>query len=167
VGVFSSAAAASSALHLSKEQTVHALGIAGTQASGLMAAQYGSMVKRMHAGHAAQSGLYGGLLAAEGFTGIKNVFESDYGGFCTTFSRSKDRFNLNELTSGLGKRFETMQVSLKFYSCVSTDHTTLDAVRSIRGRRHRGAQFQSHGGSCGLEIQARRGHLGTIEPALL
>jgi 2-methylcitrate dehydratase PrpD len=135
VGVFSSAAAAASALRLSKEQTVHALGIAGTQSSGLMAAQYGSMVKRMHAGHAAQSGLYGGLLAAEGFTGIKNVFESDYGGFCTTFSRSKDRFNLNEITSGLGKRFETMQVSLKFYSCVSTNHTTLDAIRSMRARR--------------------------------
>ncbi len=128
VGVFSSAAAAARALRLSKEQTVHALGIAGTQASGLMAAQYGSMVKRMHAGHAAQSGLYGGLLAAEGFTGIKNVFD-------TTFSRSKDRFNLNEITSGLGKRFETLQVSLKFYSCVSTNHTTLDAIRSIRARR--------------------------------
>jgi 2-methylcitrate dehydratase PrpD len=28
-----------------------------------------------------------------------------------------------------------MQVSLKFYSCVSTNHTTLDAIRSIRGRR--------------------------------
>jgi len=144
VGVFSSASAAASALRLSKEQTVHALGIAGTQASGLMAAQYGSMVKRMHAGRAAQSGLYGGLLAAEGFTGIRNVFESDYGGFCTTFSRSKDRFNLNEITSGLGKRFETMQVSLKFYSCVSTNHTTLDAIRSIRGRRPFSANDVDH-----------------------
>ncbi len=135
VGVFSSASASAAALHLSNEQTIHALGIAGTQASGLMAAQYGSMVKRMHAGHAAQSGLYGGLLASEGFTGIRNVFESEYGGFCTTFSRSKDRFDLNALNSGLGTRFETMQVSLKFYSCVSTNHTTLDAIRFIRARR--------------------------------
>jgi len=144
VGVFSSASAAASALRLSKEQTVHALGIAGTQASGLMAAQYGSMVKRMHAGRASQSGLYGGLLAAEGFTGIKNVFESDFGGFCTTFSRSKDRFKLSELTSGLGKRFETMQISLKFYSCVSTNHTTLDAIRSIRARRPFSANDVDH-----------------------
>ncbi len=135
VGVFSSAAAAAAALQLSKEQTVHALGIAGTQSAGLMAAQYGSMVLRMHTGRAAQSGLYGGLLAANGFTGIENVFESDYGGFCTTFSRSHDRFNLAELTSGLGARFETMQVSLKFYSCVSSNHTTLDAIRAIRARR--------------------------------
>ena len=50
VGVFSSAAGAARALRLSKDQTVHALGIAGTQAAGLMAAQYGSMVLRMHTG---------------------------------------------------------------------------------------------------------------------
>jgi acetolactate synthase small subunit len=45
------------------------------------------------------------------------------------------RFDLAELTSGLGTRFETMQVSLKFYSCVSSNHTTLDAIRAIRARR--------------------------------
>jgi 2-methylcitrate dehydratase PrpD len=100
-----------------------------------MAAQFGSMVKRMHAGRSSQSGLYGALLAAEGFTGIKGVFESPYGGFCTTFSRSSDRFNLEALTSGLGTRFETMQISLKFYSCVGSNHTTLDAIRSMRARR--------------------------------
>ena len=50
VGVFSAAAGASAALGLNAEQTVHALGIAGTQSAGLMAAQYGAMVKRMHAG---------------------------------------------------------------------------------------------------------------------
>ena len=135
VGVFSASAATAAALRLSEQQTIHALGIAGTQAAGLMAAQYGSMVKRMHAGRAAQSGLYGALLAEAGFTGIVNVFESEYGGFCTTFSRSHDRFNLTELTSGLGERFETMQISLKFYACVGSNHTTLDAIREIRTRR--------------------------------
>ncbi len=133
-GVYSSAASAASAFGLSEEQTVHALGIAGTQAAGLMAAQFGSMVKRMHAGRAAQSGLYGALLAEEGYTGIQNVFESDYGGYCTTFSRSKDRFDMNELTKGLGKEFETMRDSLKFYSCAASNHATLDAVRMIRDR---------------------------------
>ena len=134
VGTFAAAAGAARALGLSTDQTVHALGIAGTQAAGLMAAQFGSMVKRMHAGRSSQSGLYGALLAAEGFTGIKDVFESPYGGFCTTFSRSSDRFNLEALTSGLGTRFETMEISLKFYSCVGSNHTTLDAIRSMRAR---------------------------------
>jgi aconitate decarboxylase len=135
VGIFSAAAGAARALSLDADKTVHALGIGGTQSSGLMAAQYGAMVKRMHAGRAAQSGLYGALLAREGFTGIVDVFEAPYGGFCTTFSRSQDRFNLNELSAGLGQKFETMGIALKFYSCVGSNHTTLDALRDIRKRR--------------------------------
>ena len=133
-GVFSAAAGAARALGLSRDQTVHALGIAGTQASGLMAAQYGAMVKRLHAGRASQSGFYGALLASAGFTGIPDVLESEYGGFCTTFSRSRDRFELGELTGGLGERWETLRVSLKFYACVASNHTTLDAIRALRER---------------------------------
>jgi 2-methylcitrate dehydratase PrpD len=135
VGVFSAASGAAAALGLTAEQTVHALGIAGTQSAGLMAAQYGAMVKRMHAGRSAQSGLYGALLAANGFTGIVDVFESPYGGFCTTFSRSTDRFDLNELSSGLGRDWETLRISLKFYSCVGSNHTTLDAIRRMQVRK--------------------------------
>ena len=104
-----------------------------------MAAQYGAMVKRMHAGRAAQSGLYAALLARRGFTGITNVFESAYGGFCTTFSRSQDGFRLEALTAGLGSQFETLRASLKFYSCAATIHTALDALRNIQsqiGRAH-------------------------------
>jgi aconitate decarboxylase len=134
VGVFSAAAGAGRALRLTPEQAVHALGIAGTQSAGLMAAQYGAMVKRMHAGRAAQSGLYGALLAEAGFTGIVDVFESPYGGFCTTFSRSDDRFNLDELSSELGRRWETLRISLKFYSCVGSNHTTLDAIRMLQDK---------------------------------
>ena len=104
VGVFAAAAAAAHARALDAEKTVHALGIAGTQSSGLMAAQYGAMVKRMHAGRAAQSGLYAALLASEGFTGITDVFEAPYGGFCTTFSRSQGRFDLAALSAGLDRK---------------------------------------------------------------
>ena len=135
VGVFSAAAGAARALRLDRERTVHALGIAGTQAAGLMAAQYGAMVKRMHAGRSSQSGLYGALLAEQGLTGIVNVLESEYGGFCTTFSRSQDRFQLAELTAGFGSVWQTMGIALKFYSCVGSNHTTLDAIRAIRAQR--------------------------------
>ena len=135
LGVFSAAAGAARGLSLDPEKTIHALGIAGTQAAGLMAAQYGAMVKRMHAGRSSQSGLYGALLAQQGFTGIVDIFEAPYGGFCTTFSRSTDRFNLDELSAGLGERFETMRIALKFYSCVGSNHTTLDAIRAIQSRR--------------------------------
>ena len=122
---------------------MHALGIAGTQSAGLMAAQYGAMVKRMHAGRSSQSGLYGALLASKGFTGIQDVFESPYGGFCSTFSRSHDRFNLDELIGGLGERFETLRISLKMYSCVGCNHTTLDSIRDLRARTLRSARTMS------------------------
>lgn len=135
VGVFSAAAGAARALGLSPAQTVHALGVAGTQSAGLMAAQFGAMVKRMHAGKSSQSGLLGALLAENGFTGIHHVFEAEYGGFCTTFSRSQDRFDREQLTAGLGENFEIMRIALKFYSCVGSNQTTLDAVREIRDRR--------------------------------
>ncbi len=148
VGVFSAAAGAARALRLSAEQTVHALGIAGTQAAGLMAAQYGAMVKRMHAGRSSQSGLYGALLAEAGFTGIVDVFEAPYGGFCTTFSRSNDRFNLDELSWGLGRQWETMRISLKFYSCVGSNHTTLDAIRMMQAKTPFGAGRCRRRSSC-------------------
>ena len=135
LGVFSAASGAARGLKLDVDRTVHALGIAGTQAAGLMAAQYGAMVKRMHAGRSSQSGLYGALFAEAGFTGIVNVLESEYGGFCTTFSRSTDRFNLKELTAGLGDVWQTMGVALKFYACVGSNHTTLDALRDMQSER--------------------------------
>jgi len=111
----------------------------GTQSAGLMAAQYGAMVKRMHAGRTSQSGLYGALFAARGLTGIVNVFESEYGGFCSTFSRSNNRFNLEELTGVFGDVWQTMGITLKFYACVSSNHSTLDAIRLMQQERHFGA----------------------------
>ena len=138
-GVFSAAAGSARGLKLDAAKTVHALGIAGTQAAGLMAAQFGAMVKRMHSGRSSQSGLYGALLAEAGFTGIINVFESEYGGFCTTFSRSTDRFKIEELTAGFGSVWQTMGIALKFYSCVASNHTTLDALRLMQEKHPFGA----------------------------
>ncbi|MGH8618031.1 MAG: MmgE/PrpD family protein [Burkholderiales bacterium] len=139
LGVFSAAAGAARGLKLNADQTVDALGIAGTQAAGLMAAQFGAMVKRMHAGRSSQSGLYGALFAEGGFTGIRNVLESEYGGFCTTMSQSQDKFNLKELTAGFGSTWQVMGVALKFYSCVGSNHTTLDAIREMQAERPFGA----------------------------
>ena len=79
IGTFGAAAASSAALRLSEEQTVHALGLAGSQAAGIMAVQFGAMMKRGHAGRACQSGLYSAMLAKNGFTGVTNVFESPFG----------------------------------------------------------------------------------------
>jgi 2-methylcitrate dehydratase PrpD len=127
-GTFAAGAAAAKMLRLNPQKTVHALGIAGTQAAGLMAAQHSSMVKRMHAGRSAQAGVYGALLASKGFTGIENVLEAPYGGFCSTFV---DKPDLSHLTDRLADRFETLNVGFKPYPCCGSNHTSIDALKKI------------------------------------
>ena len=128
---FPAAIAAGLVLGLSSDQLFHALGIAGPQAAGIMAAQFGSMVKRMLSAKGAQSGLYAALLAADGFTGIEDVFEEKYGGYCTTFTQSTDQFDLPALTDGLGTRWETMRISIKRHASVGTNLSALDAMEEL------------------------------------
>jgi 2-methylcitrate dehydratase PrpD len=127
-GTFAAGAAAAKMLRLNALRTLHTLGIAGTQAAGLMAAQHASMVKRMHPGRSAQAGVYGALLAAKGFTGIEDILEAPYGGFCSTFC---DNPNLSHLTEDLGERFETLNVGCKPYPCCGSNHTSIDALKKI------------------------------------
>jgi 2-methylcitrate dehydratase PrpD len=130
-GSFPAALAAGIVLGLDSEQLFHALGIAGTQASGLMAAQFGSMVKRMQCAKTAQSGLYAALLAGEGFTGIEDVFEQEYGGFCTTFTQTRDGFDLAQLTEELGQRWETMRIDIKRHAALATNFAAMDAIEEL------------------------------------
>lgn len=127
-GVFVAAATAARMLALNAEQTQHALGIAGSQAAGLMAAQEGAMVKRFHSGRAAQSGVYAALLAQQGFTGIPDVLEAGYGGFLSTYS---DNPNASRLTAGLGATWEIENVGYKPHASVTSIHCALDALANI------------------------------------
>ncbi len=131
-GTVAAAAAAGRLLGLDPKQMEHAISIAATQASGLMAAQFESMVKRMHAGRASQSGVYGAELAERGFTGIDDVFEAPYGGYCSTLSTAP---NPAVIAQDLGTVFETEKVGFKVYSCCGSCHTSVEAARRIRARQ--------------------------------
>jgi aconitate decarboxylase len=132
LGAIAGAAGAARVLGLNADQCQSALGIAGSFASGLMAAQYGAMVKRAHAGNAAQSGVRAGLLARQDFTGIAAIFEEPYGGFYSTFA---DSYVMEETSKDLGTRWETLGVGFKpFSSCAST-HSTVGLVLDLQ-REH-------------------------------
>jgi 2-methylcitrate dehydratase PrpD len=109
-GVFIAATAAAHALRLDADQTQQALGIAGSQAAGLMAVQDGAMTKSFHSGRAAQSGVYAAELARRGYTGIPDVLEAPYGAF---FSAFVDDWSEPALTAELGTRWETLRVGFK------------------------------------------------------
>jgi 2-methylcitrate dehydratase PrpD len=108
-----------------------ALGLAGTQSSGLMAAQYEAMSKRMHHGLAARNGFYAAGLAAAGYTGIKRVFEREYGGFLSVFGEGHDP-DASQLTGQLGERWETGVIMVKSYAAMGGLHGAIDAARRIR-----------------------------------
>jgi len=127
-GAFVAATTAGKMLGLDAAQMQNCLGIAGSMGAGLMAAQEGAMVKRLHAGKAAQSGVYAAMLAKAGFTGILNVLEADYGGFLSSFST---HYDLSKLTSDLGSSWEAGKVGFKMYPNVTSIHTALDALQSI------------------------------------
>jgi 2-methylcitrate dehydratase PrpD len=109
-GVFVAGAAAGKMLGLKAPQMQHALGIAGSQAAGLMAVQDGAMAKALHSGRAAQSGVYAAKLAEQGYTGIPDVLEAPYGAF---FSSFVDEWSPQALTGELGSRWETLRIGFK------------------------------------------------------
>lgn len=134
-GVMASAAGAGKLRDLSVDAMEDAFGIAATQACGLMSAQYEAMVKRMHSGMAAKSGLLASALADAGFTGIKRVIERDYGGLAVTFSGGK-RTPIERMCEGLGEDWEAGRISVKPpYSCMGGLHSSIDGARRLRERQ--------------------------------
>ena len=131
-GPFGAAAACASLLKLNEEQTAWALGLAGTQGSGLWAFNAdGTMSKRFHAGRAAQSGVMAAELSALGFTGPTQIYEFHDGGVLKAFSDASDPA---PLTRDLGKVFHLDATSIKPYSCCGSAHSYVDAALELRRR---------------------------------
>lgn len=133
-GTHAAAAAVGKLLKLDAGRFEDALGLAGTQSAGLMAAQYEAMCKRMHHGFSARNGLYAAILAAGGYTGIKRVFEREYGGFLSTFGEGHAP-DASQITDGLGERWEVERIVIKPYAAMGGIHAPLDALFDVGAQR--------------------------------
>jgi 2-methylcitrate dehydratase PrpD len=124
-GVFGAAAAAAVAMDLDRDAFVRALGIAGTQASGLTEWRAdGSWIKRLHPGRAAQSGVLAARLAREGFTGPATIFEGE-GGFFRAFSYG-EAIDPECMTRALGQEHHAFGTAIKPYPCCRFAHGAVD-----------------------------------------
>ena len=130
LGTFGAAAASAKLLALSEEQTATALSIAASLASGLKA-NFGTMTKPLHVGHASRNGAFAALLAREGFTAGEQAFEHEMGFFNVfngpgSYDASKvlDRWAqpLDVLDPGIG---------VKQYPCCGSTHAPVDALREL------------------------------------
>jgi 2-methylcitrate dehydratase PrpD len=125
-GTFGSAITAGKLLGLGVDKIEYALGICGSQATGIQEfLKDGTWVKRIHPGWAAHSGIISALLAKNGFTGPYKVFEGTFGIFNCFFS-NRAEYELDKLTIGLGEEWETLNISLKPYPCCHFIHSFLD-----------------------------------------
>jgi 2-methylcitrate dehydratase PrpD len=130
-GTHSAAMASGKLRGLPPAQLEDALGLAGTQSAGLMAAQYEAMSKRMHHGLAARNGFYAAGLAAAGYTGIKRVFEREYGGFLSVFGEGHNP-DASLLIGELGQRWETTIIVVKCHAAMGGLLGAIDAARKLR-----------------------------------
>lgn len=128
-GGVGAAAAAAKLLGLDRVRTAHALGLAATQASGLMGFVHeGSDTKRLHAGRAAEIGIVSAQLAAIGMTAPPHMLEMPHGGFMSAFSTDPhpDRALLD-----LGRRWHAAEISFKRFSCCGSIHSSVEALGDV------------------------------------
>ena len=125
MGHLASAAACSRLLRLDEQQSVYALGIAGTQSSGLKRV-FGTMCKPFHAGRASEVGVMASLLATDGFTSAEDILEGP-GGF---FEAMKGAVN-EDILETLGKTWEVENLAQKYHASCHATHAPIEAALSI------------------------------------
>lgn len=127
IGTFGAAAAAGRLLGLDTAGMVMALGIAGTQASGLKSA-FGSHCKALHVGRAAESGLFAARLAARGFTSHADIL-GDGQGFAKTQSSGFDRTTAEADPPG---GFHVLRTLFKYHAACFLTHSSVEALKALR-----------------------------------
>lgn len=142
IGAMAAAAAAGAAIGLDRARLAHALGTAGSLASGII--EYladGSWTKRLHPGAAAQAGLRAALLAEGGFKGPASVFEGDHG-FFRAFAPSKTA-NFAPLLEGLGDEWIMPTIAFKPYACGTMTQPFIDCAIALAGQGVRAEEIVS------------------------
>ncbi len=131
LGTLGATAACAKILKLNRNQVIMALGIAGSQASGLKQ-NFGTMTKPLHVGQAAKNGTLSALLASRGWTADREILEGHFG-FCNLYA-SRGSYDLKDMTENLGKPFDVVEpgIQLKKYPCCGSTHPTLDALLRLK-----------------------------------
>lgn len=137
-GSIAAAAACASLLSLDAEKTVHALAIAASQSAGLMA-NFGSMSKPLHAGHAAQAGVLAAQLAAKGFTGRSDALENPLG-FLAAVSPGGQYSVSAGFEVGRRLAISTQGLSVKQYPLCYCTHRAIDSMLALLRERPCAAQ---------------------------
>jgi 2-methylcitrate dehydratase PrpD len=128
-GVFGAATAAALLLKLNPQQIVHALGLAATQASGLVA-MHGFLAKPFHSGKAAVNGIFAAQLAARGCTSGPALEGS------LSVTQAMGGTPAPNLAQNLGDPYAILGNRLKPFPCGRLGHAAMEAALKARAAHH-------------------------------
>jgi 2-methylcitrate dehydratase PrpD len=132
-GPIGAAVAAGIVMKLDADKLNAAIGLACSTASGIKTfavGEGGGMMKRMHAGRSAESGVRMAQLAARGFSGPPNAVESRFGLLEVFGAQGADPAVLDR---DLGEHWAVDNVYVKVYPCCSWIQSSVQQLVSLRG----------------------------------
>ena len=131
LGTFGSAAACGHLLRLTPNQMASALALAASMASGVKA-NFGTMTKPFHVGHAARNGLLAALLAREGMTANHGALEHKQG-FFAVFNGA-GTFHPDRVLAEWANPYELAEpgIAFKRHPCCGSTHSAADAMLHLR-----------------------------------
>ncbi|WP_416638015.1 MmgE/PrpD family protein [Pseudomonas sp. OHS18] len=136
VGTLAAAVAVGKLLNFDKQQFVHLLGNAGTQAAGLWEfLRDAADSKQLHTAKAAADGLLAAYFTEQGLTGAQNILEGEQG-MAAGMSSDADP---SRLADRLGTRWALAETSFKFHASCRHTHPAADALLDLmwrEGLRH-------------------------------
>jgi len=129
-GTLAAGAAASALIGLTHDGVMRALGVAATQAGGLIGS-HGTMSKPLHAGMAAMHGIMSARLASSGFQSATTLLEPDAGlanAVVQDGSRTLAQFDPDA-------DWELKNNGFKPYACCLLSHASIDAAQVLAVQR--------------------------------
>ena len=130
LGTFGAAAACAHLLGLSSNRFGNALSLAASMASGIKA-NFGTMAKPFHVGHAARNGLLAALLAAKGMTANRAALE-DTQGFLDVYN-GPGTYDAEKILRDFAAPLDLIDpgVAFKRHPCCASTHPAVDALLQI------------------------------------
>ena len=131
LGIFGTVAAAARLLKLTVDQTAVALGLAASFASGLKA-NFGTMTKPLHVGHASRNGIFAAYMARGGFTANPAAFEHKQG-FLDVFN-GPGTYDVTKMLADWYAPVECEgngEPGLKPWPCCGSTHASIDRMLDL------------------------------------
>jgi 2-methylcitrate dehydratase PrpD len=134
LGIFGATAAVGWLLKLNEDQLVRAFGIAASESSGLKA-NFGTMVKPLHAGRCCAKAIYAAQMAKLGYNSNPSIMEGNEGLAHVTV-KTIDVAAIDKSIADRNSTFLNPGLSIKPWPSCRQNHSSLDAVFSLRAKNN-------------------------------